>query len=106
MDALDDLDLAWLAGLLEGEGCFYWCRSYAGGANHPAMEVTMTDLDVVERASRLLGNRAIRKVKPASDRHQVQYRVRLRGAAAREVMQMILPHMGNRRSARIREILI
>lgn len=41
-------DLYWLAGLLEGEGCF----TYSGST--PMVQLQMTDKDVVERASLLL----------------------------------------------------
>ena len=47
-----DCELAWLAGLLEGEGCFSMAN--AGAHRYPAVRVEMASRDVVERAARLL----------------------------------------------------
>lgn len=46
-------DLHWLAGVLEGEGCFggYWRGPYF----QPMISLQMTDRDVVDRAADLLG---------------------------------------------------
>lgn len=97
---MTEIELAWLAGLLEGEGCF----SYRRDRDIPVVEVKMTDLDVINRVAMLVG-RTVTPIPPASDRHQPQYRVRTQGDPARELMRALLPHMGRRRSARIEELL-
>ncbi len=42
-------DLAWLGGLLEGEGCFMIPKG------SPRIALAMSDKDVVQRAARLMG---------------------------------------------------
>jgi hypothetical protein len=40
-------DLAWAAGLFEGEGCFYEVRS--GRSVHLALTIEMTDREIIQR---------------------------------------------------------
>lgn len=44
-------DIAWAAGLFEGEGCFTWSRSKA----MPAAKIGSTDFDVLEKFQRVVG---------------------------------------------------
>lgn len=97
---MTEIELAWLAGLLEGEGCF----SVRKDRDTPTVEVKMTDLDVINRVAMLMG-RTVTPVPPANDRCLPQYRARLQGEPARELMRALLPYMGQRRSARIKELL-
>jgi hypothetical protein len=100
-------DLVWLAGLLEGEGCFS-LQCYRNGVTclHalPSIEVQMTDRDVVARAGKLLGGGQT-KVRgggrPKAKRFHKVYIWRVNGQRAVHVMKLLLPHMGKRRSARI-----
>lgn len=97
---MTEIELAWLAGLLEGEGCF----SYRADRGVPTVEVKMVDLDVINRVAVLVR----RKVTPIPARRegwQVQYRVKIHGEPARELMRALLPYMGERRTARITELL-
>lgn len=55
-------DLAWVAGILEGEGCFI--NAEQRGRLYPRVIVEMTDEDVVQRAnycSRCHGRRVLRE---------------------------------------------
>jgi hypothetical protein len=95
-------DDAWLAGLLEGEGCF---ALYANrhGTRRPRVTVKMADRDVVARVAERFGVAVVlcRLSKPGwSD----MYQVRLCGAKAEECMRVVLPLMGARRAAKIQEI--
>lgn len=91
-------DLLWLAGLLEGEGCFDLHRG-----KYPRVRVGMTDRDVVGRAATLLGGRVRLTLKPKP--HSAMWHTEISGAKAVDVMTAVLPHMGARRSAKIAEIL-
>jgi hypothetical protein len=97
---MTEVQIAWLAGLLEGEGYF---GVYRG--SRPVVEVKMVDRDVVQRVGELLGNPVPVAIPAANERCQVQYRARVRGKGAEVVMRDLLPHMGKRRASRIREIL-
>jgi hypothetical protein len=93
---MKDIDVAWLAGLLEGEGCFTFNSS-------PFIALQMTDLDVMEKATKLMGCK-LRPSKLKENRKQV-YRTSLHAAKALELMRLILPFMGLRRSEKIREVM-
>lgn len=55
MNTWNKEDLAWVAGVFEGEGTFTF-RTYSGtGRNQITMRIVMTDLDVVERIHTIIG---------------------------------------------------
>ena len=60
--------LAWLAGLLEGEGCF--TINWNAGRGYPVIYVTMCDQDVVDRAGAMLGATNVRFDPPRHQRWQ------------------------------------
>ena len=102
-------DVAWLAGLLEGEGSFMMSRSTVAGKvyYYPKIVVCMTDKDVVERAALLLSNNSVYRV-PLSKNgvsKKLQYRAQVSGIKAALLMKELLPLMGERRSAKIQEVL-
>lgn len=95
---MDSSDLAWLAGLLEGEG------SFTHNGTTPTVSVSMTDKDVIERAAKLMNSRvdfvAIRGLmtKP-------QYRTMLHGIAAVELLIQLRPQLGKRRGEKVDELI-
>lgn len=97
------IDAAWIAGLLEGEGWFF-------AAGHlrrcPSLSLSMTDRDVVSRAARIFQRPMVGPYRNNgfSSKRQM-WRVNLSGDDAVIWMQRILPHMGRRRSTRIRDVL-
>ena len=99
------LDLMWVAGLLEGEGCFYVQKSHATHPTkaRPRIQIQMTDEDVIARAARILECGYNRSLPPS--RRKPTYVIAVTGAKATALMRQLLPHMGERRSAKIREIL-
>jgi len=110
-----EVDFAWLAGLLEGEGCFS-LQSYRkhpaekiGGYQVPSIELKMTDRDVVQRAGKLLGGKQGRvrsqlRKEHGKDRKPI-FIWRVNGHRAVYLMSLLLPFMGKRRSSRIRELI-
>lgn len=98
------LDIAWLAGLLEGEGHFRISRQ------HLQVELRMTDLDVVQRAASVFPAKRA-EVRTSTWDHDnrsnsaVSYRYRWYGPGAQTLMEAVLPYMGERRAAKIRECL-
>lgn len=105
------VDRAWLAGLLEGEGCFTfhkqnYRRKRDGGLSiyiRPAIVLVMTDRDVVDRAAHLLGDYAV-QVRDRRGR-KVIYGVTSYGPRAAQTMRELRPFLGDRRRARIDEVL-
>ena len=102
---MEERNLCWLAGLLEGEGCFALRRhsNRPRAIGSPSIQLQMTDRDVVERAAFLLDRPVHQRVK--ADGRKTVYIVELCGRAAIPMMEMLLPYMGKRRADKIREII-
>lgn len=96
-----DKDLYWLAGLLEGEGCF----AVRSKGHNPIIQLIMTDLDVVIRAAEIMGSYKVVKNKQDSRGGKPLYRTILYGQRCLEIMKLVLPLMGNRRSEKIKECI-
>jgi len=103
---ISDTELAWLAGLLEGEGSFLMCRCRVGGKvyRYPKIVVGMTDRDVVERAGRLLGNNKTYPM-PKQPRRKQAWRVAVTGWKAAELMRSMRPWLGERRREAVDAVL-
>ena len=101
---LDRADAAWLAGLLDGEGCFDAPRG------NPRIRVRMTDFDVILRAATLMDASTYGEV----DRRPTRVGglpkpllcAQTTGQKALAVMRTVLPYMGSRRSAKITELIM
>jgi hypothetical protein len=101
----------WVAGLLEGEGCFRLHRDNQTWGSRkyvylrPRVVCSMTDQDVIERLQELTGMGRIalgRKTNPGYKPYW-QWTVSRDGDAL-ELMRAVYPHMGERRRAKIEEI--
>ncbi len=105
---LNDFELGWVAGLIEGEGCFTIKKSKRknGFSCQPQLKVSMTDEDVVRRLASLIpvGNvlRAGRKTKGGKD---VWMWTLTNSQALIDLMIVIRLLMGERRRERIDFIL-
>jgi hypothetical protein len=98
---LTDVEIAWLAGLFEGEGS---CGFYDRGM---AVYIGMTDRDVIERVQKLFpgpqGIRVRNRV-TAGTKPLWEWRIRRRELVA-EFLCLILPHLGQRRSEQARKLI-
>lgn len=103
---MTEIELAWLAGILEGEGSFMLENNNSGGKTYQyaCITVCMTDKDVIDRVAILFGvstysipNTKFGK-KPA-------FRATLKSHKAVVLMEKLLPFMGDRRSAKIIEVV-
>ena len=90
-------EIYWLAGLIEGEGCFYQQARYV-----PIFVIAMSDVDVIHKVSWLLDG-ATQSFHELNKRKM--YRVTISGAKAIKLMLIMYPLMGNRRRIKIKEIL-
>jgi len=100
-----DQEIAWLAGLLEGEGHFGRYK------NTDTVSLRMCDEDVVQAAATVLSRIAGKEVivrevinRTQSNRQPVYY-IQLYGGYARRVMRAIVDMMGERRNQKIISIL-
>lgn len=94
-------EVAWVAGILEGEGTFGFTDTYS-----PFIQIAMTDLDIIERVNNLLSNGEsnILVIDGVTSNHKTQYKIKLHGEYSINWMKLILPFMGNRRTEKINEI--
>lgn len=101
--------LIWLAGYLEGEGCFRLTRDLRGRPDplmHPRVQLCATDRDVVERVVEYLGGGIrIHDRAPRSKGWRPQYCIYVTSDRAVDLMRALLPYMGARRSQQIRDVL-
>lgn len=96
-----DSDLLWLAGLVEGEGCFSLTGS--AGNKNPTIYLAMVDNEIVLRPGKLVGYpvpRLFARKAPRKD----QYVWQITGGKAIAWMQRLAPYLSQRRRARILEI--
>lgn len=101
---MTEIEAAWLAGLLEGEGCFTVFRRRPSGREGTQITLAMTDRDVVQRAADLMGT-TVNLMRPARGNHNAMWRTIASSQRAEDIMLSIRPFMGTRRVARIDDIL-
>lgn len=96
------LDWAWFAGIFEGEGCIVTRMR----GIHATMRVKMADRDVIERIATIVAGGNLRHDPSGNPRHRDLWIWELsRRANVIETMKRIYPMMGQRRRARIDEVL-
>lgn len=101
------VEAAWVAGIIEGEGCIQWDAS--SRACH--ITVSMTDYDVIERLFILTGIGHVNAKKQRANRldgtpvkQQWRWRVSTR-EDFRALAEQIEPFLLSRRAAKLREVL-
>lgn len=94
-------DIAWAAGIFEGEGSFYMSDKYQA-----QIKLAMTDRDVVERFSTVMGCGNISKMKKEKPHHRQAWMWRVSSwAEFAKVTDLIGSFLGERRTQRMDEIL-
>ncbi len=96
---MTDIDLGWLAGILEGEGSFM--AGPPASPNRTILSAITTDYDVAERVAAFLGTHTTSYRTPEQPHYKQAYVVRITGARARAWMDKLRPLMGARRQAAI-----
>lgn len=94
---MTDVQAAWLAGLIDGEGCLDSPRG------NPRVRIKMTDHDVVLRAALLMDARTYLELQEGRKPALV---AQITGEKAMVVLEAILPYLGSRRSAKATDILL
>lgn len=105
MIELSERDCAWLAGLLEGEGCFKLHNKTNGYRGTIAIALQMSDEDVVQRAAFLMGCKVMGPHGPYGVSKKQTWQVIVMGKKAEGLMRQLLPFMGKRRSEKIAALL-
>lgn len=92
-------DILWLAGLIEGEGCFGIVQG-----RRPVVQIKMTDEDVVKRAADILGAPLYGPYELGEGRKRA-WQTSVSGPNAVQWMMTLLALMGSRRRQKIIECL-
>lgn len=105
---IDIKDIYWLAGWLEGEGCFNLSRD--GEFKQFRIEYSSTDLDAIQKVNKLLNTDQkifIRKqtYSKIGNKNKPEYYTKIAGTHAISWMMTLYPLMGNRRRSKIKEII-
>ncbi|MCR4339224.1 MAG: hypothetical protein NUW01_04970 [Gemmatimonadaceae bacterium] len=100
-----EAEIAWAAGLFEGEGCFsVWTGAH--GRSYVRAQLGMKDGDVVERFAALAGAGKVRKRRTAHERWSPIFEWSTADSeAVRSLIVLLLPWLGERRAAKAREAL-
>lgn len=96
-------NLAYFAGVIEGEGCFFNMTN-AQGKKYPTIQVEMTDGDVIHKLIDFFNGPKIYSRKRGDDRLRT-YRFRMIGEKALKVMFEIYNYMSARRKNKIDQVL-
>lgn len=97
MRDMSEAEVAWLAGLVEGEGSFHLHRG-----RRPRLQVSMTDEDVIRKAHAMVGVGSVGGPYQSEGKRKAYWQWNVYGA---EVIELLLPHLGLRRAARAQEVL-
>ncbi len=98
-----EVEIAWAAGLFEGEGCLTFSNSQQKFAT---ASINMVDFDVVERFALLCGVGSVYRERQQEARGwKPQLKWSASGIEAVGVATVLLPHFGDRRRKRATEIL-
>jgi len=100
---MKDSDKYWLAGILEGEGSF--SAGPPSQPNQPRIQIQMSDKDIIERVADLFGVNYIHEAVPEKENWSTTYKVEVKGGPAMELMNLLKPLMGRRRTQQIEDAL-
>jgi len=93
-------ELAWLGGLLEGEGYFFPKRG-----KYPAISLNMTDRDSVEKVAIIFGTKTKGPYGGIKENHKFTWRTEISGSQAAGWMMTLFQFFCKRRGLTIKSIL-
>jgi hypothetical protein len=98
-----EAEIAYAAGIFDGEGCITGTR----GKNDIHIAVTMGDEDCIRRFGRIVGCGTIGVQTQFTDPgpRKPMWRWQADGAKAERIVRLLLPYLGQRRTARAHELL-
>lgn len=107
MRELSATELGWVAGILEGEGCFTPSRQRVKGKQYTyaRIQLNMTDEDVIRRFRDTVGTGNLHGPRsyPNHPTWKPSWHWDCHGKEALELMRAILPLMGERRTNSMKE---
>jgi hypothetical protein len=99
-------NIAWVAGLFEGEGCISLQKSPKGESwCQIVVRLVSTDRDVVEKFHCIVMVGTVRSSKPKIAHHKEQHTWSASGKEAEQVLSLLGPWLCSRRQERIAEVI-
>lgn len=108
---MNEVDIAWAAGLFEGEGCFYEVHPSKQSLVYLGMTIEMTNPPILERFLAILQEHNVATTSRISSRwrgnvkHSRGYAIKVTGAQAEAAYSLMHAHLGDRRRAKADAIL-
>ena len=99
---LTDTELAWLAGIIEGEANFGMYRAKTRWTKRPTkyfyLEITNSDVKLIQYLEQLLGNKAVLKKRKKEwgdnpERCKPCWRITISNKKAKDIIEAVLPFM-------------
>lgn len=100
VQTITDPAVLWAAGLFEGEG-----TATINRARTAVAQLAITDEDVVRRFHTVVGVGNLNGPYQRSAKHKPVWQWTAYAQSARQVFELLLPHLGSRRRARVLEVL-
>jgi hypothetical protein len=97
---ITSIEIAWVAGLLEGEGNFS-----LQSTGSPRIKVGMTDLDTIEKFRRITKTTDKKITVTSKDGHKTKYDTAIFGNLAIQWMMTVYSWMGIRRKEKIKDVI-
>jgi hypothetical protein len=97
-------EIAWLAGILEGEGNFTWHKTVRD-KGRPRIQISMGDKDIIERVAKMFGANVCGPYGPYTTQKEPYWYTHCSADKAERWMKEVRPLMGARRQGRIDELL-
>ena len=96
-------DIHYIAGLLEGEGCF--STATLGKHKRPSVQVGMTDPEPLAKVAKLLYGKVLGPYPPVKKSYKPKYRLQFTGPKAIGVMLTLFSLLSPRRKEAIKKAL-
>jgi hypothetical protein len=103
-----DTEIAWAAGLFEGEGCIVFQKQKRGRGTCTCirLELKMCDEDVVRRFADIVGAKVVGPYEQATAGWKPYWDCRIgKISEVRHILDLFGPYLGKRRQARVREVM-
>jgi len=91
-----DTEIAWLAGLIDGEGCITVGPEYRG-TRYLSLQVGMTDRLTIERVREIARVGSITKRAPKQRHRSPAYYYQAQGHGAMRLLKLVAPHLVTKR---------
>ena len=94
---MKNIDIGWMAGLIEGEGCISWNET-------PQIQICMTDRDIIERVVKIFGSNLCGPYDKGPV-NKTAWSTSIAGAKAAGWLMTVFTLLGDRRKVKTKEVL-